>query len=77
VSQNCFEISVNLVHKTIFGHRHGCTQARKQAGGKTGVQDHSEGYNSSEDVELAADHIQTVRPQFTFDWCSFCCEDLR
>ena len=77
MSQSCFEISVNRVHKAIFGHRHGCTQARKHAGGKTGIQEHDEGYESSEEIELAADQIQAMDSEFAFDWCSFCCEDLK
>jgi len=77
MEQNRFEISVNYVHKTIFGHRQGCTQARKHGGGNTGVQEHYTGYDSSEDVVLVADQIQTSSPAFMFEWCAFCSGDLK
>lgn len=73
----CFEISINHSHKTIFGHRQGCTQARKQAGGKTGVQEHIEGCVSLDEVELAAAQVQNLDPRFMFDWCNFCGSDLK
>ncbi|MGP8271274.1 MAG: hypothetical protein ACLQLH_14495 [Terracidiphilus sp.] len=76
--QNLFEISTNHVHKTLVGHRQGCSQAQKYGGGTDNrIQEHYEGLGSAEEAELVMLKIVEREPQYTTDWCAFCCGDLK
>jgi hypothetical protein len=69
-----FELSVNHVHKTAVGHKSGCLQAKKHAGGKSRVQEHFDGADTPLVVALTAE--RQFR-EYAFNWCSFCCHNLR
>ena len=67
-----FEIYVNHIHRYAMGHRIGCSQAKKHGGARTATGGHMEPFDSAEENELAG-RMTGLR----FDWCFYCCEDLR